>query len=383
MGQFADISSCEMKDNLLQFCLMFLLWPLCVAAEKCCKDVLLDVSDQDSDVHILQGGRLGFYKQIGLYGGKAQYKQVDGNNYMFFSAKESLWLTTSDQVGNTSTGITSNYTGDCIGSTSEWQYYNGTDWRTHKNLTAKCAKIEDTCCHNIEMSSPTGTTTTKDNSSSSSLVYAEEARKTLGKYTAVGTDTGRYIYQHQEMDRYLQFDKTNMNWLVVHQVGTTSGFTYHKGGSVCAENSGDQWHVASLDNNKTTTSWQHDPQFSVTCVKEKTEKTTTTKITTTTTTKTTTTTTTTSTKEVRQKQHQVVCPPPPQRWTLQNHLLLKPKKIQKPPWQSLWSLIQRVKAVLSQQSLSASASLLFLLSSLLSSSTDLEPLGAVALMASS
>merc|ERR1719233_924843 len=109
----------------------------------------------------------------------------------------------------------------------------------------------------------------------SSLVYAEEASKTLGKYTAVGTVTGRYIYQHQDMDRYLQFDKTNMNWLVVHQVGSISGVIYHKGGSVCAENSGDQWHVASLDNNKTTTSWQHDPHFSVRCVKEGAENTTT------------------------------------------------------------------------------------------------------------
>ena len=63
-----------MKDNLLKFCLIFILWQLCVAEENCCKDVLLDVSDQESDVHILQGGRLGFYKQIGLYGGKAQYK---------------------------------------------------------------------------------------------------------------------------------------------------------------------------------------------------------------------------------------------------------------------------------------------------------------------
>ena len=167
---------------------------------------------------------------------------------MFFSAKESLWLTSSN-VGNTSTGITSNYTGDCIDSTSEWQYYNGSDWRTHKNLTAKCAEIGDTCCKNIEMSSASGTIT-KDNSSS--LVFAEEARLTLGKYTAVGTITGRYIYQHQNMDRYLQFEKTNMNWLVVHQVGSISGYIYHKGGSVCAENSGDQWHVASLQNKNTT-----------------------------------------------------------------------------------------------------------------------------------
>merc|ERR1719233_417971 len=136
---------------------------------------------------------------------------------------------------------------------------------------------------------------------SSSLVYAEEASKTLGKYTAVGTVTGRYIYQHQDMDRYLQFDKTNMNWLVVHQVGSISGFIYHEGGSVCAENSGDQWHVASLDNNKTTTTWQHDPHFSVRCVEEETENTTTktiTKTTTTTTRRKTTKTITTSTQKV-------------------------------------------------------------------------------------
>ena len=82
------------------------------------------------------------------------------------------------------------------------------------------------------MSSPAGNNT-KDNSSS--LVYAEESRKTLGRYTAVGMTNGRYIYQHDDMDRYLEFDESNQNWLIVHEVGFTSGFIYHSG-EVFAQN---------------------------------------------------------------------------------------------------------------------------------------------------
>jgi len=120
------------------------------------------------------------------------------------------------------------------------------------------------------MSSPAGNNT-KENSSS--LVYVEESRKTLGRYTAVGMANGRYIYQHDDMDRYLEFDESNQNWLIVHEVGCTSGFIYHSGGSVCPENSGSRWHTASHDQEKNTTGWAHDPDFTVRCVQEKSNKT--------------------------------------------------------------------------------------------------------------
>ena len=45
-----------------------------LAQEECCSSIVLDVEDPESDVHILQGSRLGFYTQIGQYGEKAQYK---------------------------------------------------------------------------------------------------------------------------------------------------------------------------------------------------------------------------------------------------------------------------------------------------------------------
>jgi len=267
MGQLGNFITCAMKDNLLQLFLISLGLVIISAKEKCCPNVLLDVDDPESDVHILQGARLGFYSQIGEYGDRPQYKQLDRNNFIFYSETESMWITAPDHVGSTSTGITSNSTADCVESISDWQYYNGTQWHLNRNLSTKCAKIEDICCKTIHMSSP-ASNSTADNSSS--MIYAEEARKTLGRYTAVGTSNGRYIYQHDGMDRYLQFDESNLNWLIVHEVGKKSGFIYHSGGSVCPENSGARWHVASYDKEKNATSWEHDPEFEVSCVNQKT-----------------------------------------------------------------------------------------------------------------
>ena len=40
----------------------------------CCTNVLIDVDNPESDVHTLQGARLGFYSQLGFYGARPQYK---------------------------------------------------------------------------------------------------------------------------------------------------------------------------------------------------------------------------------------------------------------------------------------------------------------------
>eukprot|EP00090_Calanus_glacialis_P015747 TRINITY_DN24816_c0_g1_i1.p1 TRINITY_DN24816_c0_g1~~TRINITY_DN24816_c0_g1_i1.p1 ORF type:complete len:416 (-),score=101.67 TRINITY_DN24816_c0_g1_i1:107-1354(-) len=258
-----------MKDILFQLCLFLFPLGIVLAQQECCSSIVLDVEDPESDVHILQGSRLGFYTQIGQYGEKAQYKQVDGDNYIFYSETELMWITTPVHVGSTSTGITSKSTANCADSISDWAYFNGTTWQYNRNLKSSCAKIEDICCSNIEMSSPAGNNT-KDNSSS--LVYAEESRKTLGRYIAVGMTNGRYIYQHDDMDRYLEFDESNQNWLIVHEVGCTSGFIYHSGGSVCPEHSGSRWHTAAHDQEKNTTGWAHDPDFTVKCVEQNSKK---------------------------------------------------------------------------------------------------------------
>ena len=89
-----------MKDNLLQFCLILLSWQLSVAEESCCKDILLDVADKESDVHILQGGRLGFYKKIGLYGGKSQYKYVSKDILLLLMYIYSLVLGSGMRIDN-------------------------------------------------------------------------------------------------------------------------------------------------------------------------------------------------------------------------------------------------------------------------------------------
>ena len=63
-----------MKDISVQLWLLFIVMGIVLAQEECCSSIVLDVEDPESDVHILQGSRLGFYTQIGQYGEKAQYK---------------------------------------------------------------------------------------------------------------------------------------------------------------------------------------------------------------------------------------------------------------------------------------------------------------------
>ena len=43
-------------------------------ASDCCSSVVMNVRDPGSEVHLLQGARLGFYSQIGFYGARPQYR---------------------------------------------------------------------------------------------------------------------------------------------------------------------------------------------------------------------------------------------------------------------------------------------------------------------
>ena len=43
-------------------------------ASDCCSSVMMNVRDPESEVHLLQGARLGFYSQIGFYGARPQYR---------------------------------------------------------------------------------------------------------------------------------------------------------------------------------------------------------------------------------------------------------------------------------------------------------------------
>ena len=43
-------------------------------ASDCCSSVMMNVRDPGSEVHLLQGARLGFYSQIGFYGARPQYR---------------------------------------------------------------------------------------------------------------------------------------------------------------------------------------------------------------------------------------------------------------------------------------------------------------------
>ena len=40
----------------------------------CCTNIVINVEDPESDIHLMQGARLGFYTQTGFYGARPQYK---------------------------------------------------------------------------------------------------------------------------------------------------------------------------------------------------------------------------------------------------------------------------------------------------------------------
>ena len=51
-------------------------------ASDCCSSVMMNVRDPGSEVHLLQGARLGFYSQIGFYGARPQYRCDPETNKM-------------------------------------------------------------------------------------------------------------------------------------------------------------------------------------------------------------------------------------------------------------------------------------------------------------
>ena len=46
-------------------------------ASDCCSSLMMNVRDPESEVHLLQGARLGFYSQIGFYGARPQYRSCN------------------------------------------------------------------------------------------------------------------------------------------------------------------------------------------------------------------------------------------------------------------------------------------------------------------
>jgi len=244
--------------------LPFLSPVLSLTVFPCCPTIQFNVADPHSEVHSLQGARLGFYSQIGFYGARPQYKQQGGRFYIFFSVEDNEWMNTEFHVGNTTTGLVNEVPTYCADSVHGWTFFNGSDWVRSRDLISSCTSMEHTCCTSITISSASSTSNT-------SQLYSEETRDSLGLYSAVGKANGRYLYQAPGMDRYLEYISSG-DWLVSDRVGQDEGFISHVGGSVCAEDAGNKWEVSVWKEDTKEYEWAYDTLLTVDCKKEEVAK---------------------------------------------------------------------------------------------------------------
>jgi len=222
----------------------------------CCTNIVINVEDPESDIHLMQGARLGFYTQTGFYGARPQYKQDGGKYIVFFSSEEREWLNTEYHSGNTSAGLANIATTYCVDSDHPWVFWNGSSWIPSRKVITKCASIKSSCCSSVELS----TSNMHDTE-----LYTSETKDFLGVYTAVGVSNGRYVYQKLGYDGYLEYTD-NGDWMVTDMMGTNTGYLSHLGGSVCPEHSSSNWDV--LRYNETFTQWNHDISLNVKCVQD-------------------------------------------------------------------------------------------------------------------
>jgi len=214
-----------------------------IQASECCKDILLDDRSGDLSLHKEVGDRLGFYTQFGEYGGRPVYRQLDGQIFLFYSEKKKKWVDSKYFYGWTDyiTRLENDDQSTCPHDSNTWSFYNGTDMEFTENLTVNCAKIEDVCCHQVRLNSSSSVTVPPD-----STIYAN-LTKAFGLYTAIGTQQGRYMYQVEGTDRFLEY--WHGNWLVstAGDVGDFNMKMYHEGGSICPEHAIAEWKVENGD----------------------------------------------------------------------------------------------------------------------------------------
>jgi hypothetical protein len=65
---------------------------------------------------------------------------------------------------------------------------------------ANRSKIEDVCCHEIQISSASSELKFGNKS-----FYAEEPKESLGNYKSIGMINGRHVYQKENLDRFLEY----------------------------------------------------------------------------------------------------------------------------------------------------------------------------------
>jgi hypothetical protein len=149
----------------------------------------------------------------------------------------------------------------CLDAYDNWSFYNRSLLMYSENVMANCSKIEDVCCHEIKISSANS-----DLKYGNKSFYAEEPKESLGNYKSIGMINGRYVYQKENLDRFLEYGERY--WLVSTGVGLFSGHIHHPGGNVCPEHIKNEWQIADKDE-KDNWFWKDDPELEITCVKQK------------------------------------------------------------------------------------------------------------------
>ena len=102
-----------------------------------------------------------------------------------------------------------------------------------------CSSIQDVCCHKVRINSIRPITAT-DNFTNINLTLS------FGVYTAIGTNNGRYIYQMEGKDMFLEYELLQ-NWKVTTGVEQDSssggGRMRYDVGVICPEHSSPEWKI--------------------------------------------------------------------------------------------------------------------------------------------
>jgi len=223
-----------------------------MSRKECCSNILME---SDSETHKIQGERFGFYTQLGMYGGRPAYRQDGGSYFLFYLEDEQKWIDSLFFYGATLfTKLVNDMDGYCLDEHSNWSLFNKSTLMYSDSLVTSCSKITDVCCSEIKISSV--------NSNNQSF-YDEQPRESLGVYKAIGMINGRYVYQKNNHDRFLEYG--DRYWLVSTGVGKGSGHIHHPGGSVCPEHIKSEWQIADKDDDDNWL-WKDDPELEITCV---------------------------------------------------------------------------------------------------------------------
>jgi len=246
----------KMLPLILWIFISYLEVSLC-SRNDCCSSILLQSSQE---VHKIQGSRLGFYSQLGYYGARPAYRQQGGDFYLFYHEDEQKWVDSRYFYGaSLFSKLVNDMDGYCLEEYSNWYFYNRSDLMFSEELTSECSKIEDVCCKEITISSDNSELKYENKS-----FYGERQKESLGSYKAIGMINGRYVYQKENLDRFLEYG--DRYWLVSTGVGKASGHIHHHGGSVCPEHIEKEWQISDKDEDGGWV-WRDDTKLKISCIK--------------------------------------------------------------------------------------------------------------------